>query len=184
MLGPLIAGSLGEELGWRGFAQPVLQQRYRAVHASIIIGVLWATWHEWGALAPGGPARVTTVDLTQTFVRLISTAIVYGWLFNTTRGSLPVVMVAHAAHNIAVDLMPVPLGGPGDVSLIVAGLYLVAGIAVITMTPTRNRLAGGHAIDSTRAATPEAERGHGGEMGELTSRNALPGGHNWPMPRG
>jgi membrane protease YdiL (CAAX protease family) len=145
MLGPLIAGSLGEELGWRGFAQPLLQQRYRAVHASIIIGVLWATWHEWGALAPGGLAHVTTVDLTQSFVRLVSTAIIYGWLYNTTRGSLPVVMVAHAAHNIAVDLMPVPLGGPDDVSLIVAGLYLVAAVGVIAITPTRDHLAGTHA---------------------------------------
>lgn len=139
MLGPLIAGSLGEELGWRGFAQPLLQQRYRAVHASIIIGVLWATWHEWGALAPGGLAHVAAVDMTQTFVRLISTAIIYGWLYNTTRGSLPVVMVAHATHNIAVDLMPVPLGGPDDVSLIVAGLYLVAAIGVITITPNMAR---------------------------------------------
>jgi membrane protease YdiL (CAAX protease family) len=151
MIGPLIAGSLGEELGWRGFAQPLLQQRHRAVHASIIIGVLWATWHEWGAIAPGGLAHVTTVDLTQTFVRLVSTAIIYGWLYNGTHGSLPLVMVAHAGHNIAVDLMPVPLGGPDDVSLLVAGLYLLAAIAVIRITPTHHPV-GANASDPTPAA--------------------------------
>src|SRR5688500_13373632 len=46
-IGPLLAGSLGEELGWRGFALPRLQKRYSALWASIIIGVIWGTWHLW-----------------------------------------------------------------------------------------------------------------------------------------
>ncbi|HET8839967.1 MAG TPA: hypothetical protein VFN35_00810, partial [Ktedonobacteraceae bacterium] len=36
--GPLIAGSLGEEIGWRGFAQPLLQKRFSPFRASILIG--------------------------------------------------------------------------------------------------------------------------------------------------
>jgi uncharacterized protein len=40
-LGPLLAGSLGEELGWRGFALPRLQNRYGALWASIIIALLY-----------------------------------------------------------------------------------------------------------------------------------------------
>ncbi len=37
----LFAGSLGEELGWRGFVQNHLQKRYSPLKASIIVGFWW-----------------------------------------------------------------------------------------------------------------------------------------------
>ena len=44
----IIFGSLlAEEPGWRGFAQPRLQVRYGALAASVLIGLLWSTWHLW-----------------------------------------------------------------------------------------------------------------------------------------
>lgn len=135
-LGPLIAGSLGEEIGWRGFAQPLLQRRYSMFWASIIIGVLWATWHLWPAIAPGGLAHTTLLDVIQTYVRLISTAIIYGWIYNRTRGSLLLVMLAHAGHNIAVDLFPPVTEGA---ALLLAFLYLAAAIAVIWATKVQSR---------------------------------------------
>jgi membrane protease YdiL (CAAX protease family) len=130
-LGPLIAGSLGEEIGWRGFAQPLLQKRYSIFWASVIIGVLWATWHLWPALAPGGLAHFTYLDVVQTYVRLIATAVIYGWIYNSTRGSLLLVMLAHAGHNIAVDLLPQV---PDRTALLLAFLYLAAAIAVVWVT--------------------------------------------------
>ncbi|HEY7413621.1 MAG TPA: type II CAAX endopeptidase family protein [Ktedonobacteraceae bacterium] len=127
-IGPLIAGSFGEEIGWRGFAQPLLQKRYSILWASAIIGVLWATWHLWPAITPGGLASTTFPDVVQTYVRLISTAVIYGWIYNKTRSSLLLVMLAHAGHNIAVDLLPLPTQ---DAALILACLYLAVAIAVV-----------------------------------------------------
>ncbi|WP_165422824.1 CPBP family intramembrane glutamic endopeptidase [Ktedonosporobacter rubrisoli] len=127
-LGPLIAGSLGEEIGWRGFAQPLLQKRYSMFWASIIIGILWSTWHLWPILAPNGPVHITPPDVVQTYVRLISTAVIYGWIYNKTGGSLLLVMLAHAGHNIADDILPPAAEGT---ALIMAFLYLVAAIAVV-----------------------------------------------------
>ena len=36
----VLAGTIGEEFGWRGFAQPRLQKRYGALKASILIGLV------------------------------------------------------------------------------------------------------------------------------------------------
>ena len=41
----LILGPLGEELGWRGFLQPVLQSRLGWFGATLIVAVIWAVWH-------------------------------------------------------------------------------------------------------------------------------------------
>jgi hypothetical protein len=44
LLGTTIGGGQ-EELGWRGFAQPELQEQYGGLRAAVIIGVLWGGWH-------------------------------------------------------------------------------------------------------------------------------------------
>ncbi|MDF2746509.1 MAG: family intrarane metalloprotease [Propionibacteriaceae bacterium] len=37
--------ALGEELGWRGFALPRMQAYDSALKASLVIGILWGSWH-------------------------------------------------------------------------------------------------------------------------------------------
>jgi uncharacterized protein len=137
LIGPLLAGSLGEELGWRGFAQPRLQSRCGALWAAVLIGIIWGTWHLWPVITPGGLANLTAWNLVQTYVRLISTAIIYAWMYNSTKGSLFLVMVAHAGHNIAIELIHVPADGAHTVPVITALLYLTAAIAVVLMTGPR-----------------------------------------------
>jgi len=134
-VGALIAGSFGEEVGWRGLGQPRLQTRYGALTAAVIVGILWSAWHLWPVLAPGGLGMTDASDVVLTFLRLIATAIVYAWLYNSTGGSLLIVMLAHAGHNIAVRLVPL------DATLqhadpVVTLLYgLAAAIVVVLIGP-------------------------------------------------
>jgi membrane protease YdiL (CAAX protease family) len=136
LVGALIAGSFGEEVGWRGLGQPRLQARYGVLWAAVAVGAIWSVWHLWPALAPGGLSSTTWSDVLLTFVRLIATSVVFAWIYNGTQGSLLIVMLAHAGHNLAVRFVPVAdsvqHGDP-----VVATLYVVAAIAVVLATRSR-----------------------------------------------
>jgi membrane protease YdiL (CAAX protease family) len=41
----LVPVVLGEELGWRGYLLPVLQQRFSFAWSTFLVGILWALWH-------------------------------------------------------------------------------------------------------------------------------------------
>jgi membrane protease YdiL (CAAX protease family) len=105
-LGSLLSGSIGEEIGWRGFAQPLLQKRAGALSAAIVLGVIWGIWHLNAELTTDHPLAAFLNGAPRSLLRMIATAILYGWLYIRTGGSLPVVMLAHAGHNIAVDVLP------------------------------------------------------------------------------
>jgi len=126
----LIAGSFGEEVGWRGLAQPRLQLKHGALPAAVAIGVLWSLWHLWPVVAPGGFAMTGVSGVVLTFIRLTATSVVYAWLLNNTRGSLLIVMLAHAGHNIAAQVVPLP-GGTQQADPVTALLYLAAAVIVV-----------------------------------------------------
>lgn len=135
--GAIIAGCLGEEIGWRGFAQPLLQKRTSLLVAAVIVGIIWASWHLWPILAPGGSNHLVAADITQTYLRLISTAVIYAWIYQRT-ASLLLVMLAHAGHNVAVDLLPVQ---SDTLALLIAAGYAVIAclIAYSYQTDERRR---------------------------------------------
>jgi len=150
----VIFGSLfAEEPGWRGFAQPRLQARYGALVASVVVGLLWSTWHLWYVILPDGLSNVTRTDAVATYIRLISTAIVYAWMYNSTNGSLFIAMLAHLGHNLAASLIPTPADG-GRQHLIIALTYLVVAIVVVLMTRQRPR-----ARSESQSAAPQGNVG-------------------------
>jgi membrane protease YdiL (CAAX protease family) len=141
----VVFGSLfAEELGWRGFGQPRLQGRYGALGASILIGVLWATWHLWPVITPGCFALETPEDVAATYIRMIAASIVYSWMYNSTNGSLFLVMVAHFGHNFAGSVVPTSPDS-SHFHFTIALLYLAAAIGILlmadwrTLTRTKNR---------------------------------------------
>ena len=147
-IGAALVPPLGEEFGWRGFAQPRLQRRLGALWAAVIVGILWSTWHIWPVFVPGGSKLFLPSDVAQTYIRLISTAVIYAWIYNSTGGSLPAVMVAHAAHNIDSGFIPGASVDPTHLGPLLGALCYAAAAIVIVLatnrgTPTR-RLQASH----------------------------------------
>lgn len=45
-------GAFLEEIGWRGFLQPLFVRRFGAITGAVFVGVIWAFWHGHMLLDP------------------------------------------------------------------------------------------------------------------------------------
>lgn len=90
----LITFGLGEEMGWRGFALPRLQQKMSALKATLLLGVLWGAWH-----LPIFFYLFQPSIAIGWFLGLLSGAILFTWMYNSSGGNLLSVVVWHATFN-------------------------------------------------------------------------------------
>ncbi|WP_336037784.1 type II CAAX endopeptidase family protein [Halobacterium yunchengense] len=93
----VIAGSL-EEFGWRGFAQPRIQERWSALTAAILIGVIWALWH-FPLVYGGAGAGYDAGAFVGFLIGLPVFSVAMAWIYNSTKGGLLFVMLFHAMIN-------------------------------------------------------------------------------------
>jgi uncharacterized protein len=90
-------GPLGEHPGWNGVALPGLQAERSPLLATMILAPLVAGWHlplfflEEGGLQPS--------ILVSGLVTTMAVTFWYAWLFNHTRGSVLMVVVAHSVEG-------------------------------------------------------------------------------------
>ena len=107
-------GPWGEELGWRGYAQPILQQRIGALGAAVLVGMVWALWHYWPVFTPAGSIReLVSPPFATWLVYEVTNSILMAWLYNNTRGSLPIAWAAHVGLSLGQSLVnshPIPFG--------------------------------------------------------------------------
>ena len=105
-------GPLGEELGWRGFLLPELQNRVSAFKSSLIVGVIWYCWHiplffaPFGALVSGAP--LTFLPLLIYFVFVVCLSCIYTWLVNQSKGSVLISLLFHLCINAGIGLIFFP----------------------------------------------------------------------------
>jgi uncharacterized protein len=152
----VLGGPLGEEPGWRGFALPRLQAAYGPLVGSIVLGVLWASWHLplfWsGVWTPPTVANMVMFLAMTTLLTLVMT-----WVFNNAGGSLLLTMLMHASFNtfankIVAPTFPAPLLTEYGLLPVLVGFAVVA---VVVVAATRGRLGyrdGGRPQESAPAA--------------------------------
>ena len=127
----VVPGSaLGEEIGWRGYVLPRLQSRMSALSASLLIAPIWGLWHLplW---LTGDPVKTPTFYVAF-FASVFPMSILLTWVYNSTGGSLLMVVLAHATVNLPLTLVRDDLGAQASVPvLLYFGLLIVAAIVVV-----------------------------------------------------
>src|SRR5215212_2664581 len=127
----VVPGSaLGEEIGWRGYVLPRLQSRMSALSAALLIAPIWGLWHLplW---LTGDPVKTPTFYVAF-FASVFPMSVLLTWVYNSTGGSLLMVVILHATVNLPVTLVIDDLGTRGRVpSLLYFGLLAVAAIVVV-----------------------------------------------------
>lgn len=98
----LNGGSLGEEVGWRGFWLPQLLEGNSPLVASLILGVVWALWHLPIDLNAGNSLEVAAAIVFR-IVFSLSLTILFTW-FYLHDSNLIVAFFLHASINMVPDL--------------------------------------------------------------------------------
>ena len=123
----LVGGPLGEELGWRGFASPALQERLGWRSASLALGVIWGVWHLPLFFVTDSTQRNGSMAVF--FVLIVATSVFYTWLYNRSSGSVLTALVLHTASNSWPFLIPVmPSDADQRPYFFVVGLVVTAAI--------------------------------------------------------
>jgi membrane protease YdiL (CAAX protease family) len=101
----VLGGPLGEEIGWRGFLQPLRHRRWSPCVASVIIALIWFCWRVplfWleGA-AQKGESILNFLASTTAF------SFLFTWLYLKARGSLFLAILFHTSINfVSAVLVP------------------------------------------------------------------------------
>jgi membrane protease YdiL (CAAX protease family) len=107
-------GPWGEELGWRGYAQPTLQQRFGAAGAAVFVGTVWSLWHYWPVFTPAASLKqLIAAPFGIWLLYEIANSVVMAWLYNSTGSSLPIAWAAHVGLSLGQNLVnshPIPFG--------------------------------------------------------------------------
>jgi membrane protease YdiL (CAAX protease family) len=133
---------IGEEIGWRGYALPKLQAGYSALVSSVILGVIWSLWHLPLFFDPTSPYSRTPFWAFLIF--MVAVSILITWVFNSTGGSVLMIMILHAVMNASTGPLwgTLPDGATTisntNIWVIQAALLWVAAIVVVLVYGATN----------------------------------------------
>ena len=98
--------STSEEIGWRGYALPRLAARFGLRRASLILGLIWATWHLPLFFSTSTNPYRQSFPMYALTVTAIS--VVFAWLYDKTNGSLLLAALLHTSMNMTLLFLPQP----------------------------------------------------------------------------
>jgi len=125
--------SLGEEFGWRGLALPRLQERFSALNASLILGLVWGFWHFPGYLVGAGVPLA--IPFAMFLLWIILATILITWVYNNTGGSILSAILMHSAANATFNYLPLLPEFVGQLTTfaIFLGLIFVVSVVVVAL---------------------------------------------------
>jgi membrane protease YdiL (CAAX protease family) len=122
--------ALGEELGWSGYITDPMQDRWSALEAGVLLGLVWAAWH----FIPLVQAQRSPMWIAWWCLGTVSTRVVMVWLYNNTGRSVFGAALFHTTINVTWQLFPIH-GSYYDPRVTGLIMSLVAAIVAIIWGP-------------------------------------------------
>ena len=117
------SGPLQEEFGWRGYAFKHLQNKYNALTAAILSGLMWGLWHLPLFFVPRSEQYYNR-PLWGLILTTILVGIILAWIYANTKGSVFAVMMGHTMFNWSNWVFPALESD--SAALILFALYFLA----------------------------------------------------------
>jgi uncharacterized protein len=102
MLVAFFLAALGEELGWSGYAIDPMQERWGALRASTVLGVVTVAWH----LVPLVQANRTLPWIAGWSLNAVALRVLTVWIYNGTGKSVFAAALFHSMVNLSTFLFP------------------------------------------------------------------------------
>lgn len=103
----LLLGPVSEEIGWRGYALPLLQREHSPIIVSLIIGAVWWAWHIPLFFMEGtlhASQGILSAFSAGYLVTVLSYSVWFTWIYSHTRSSILVAILAHFSVNATIAM--------------------------------------------------------------------------------
>lgn len=127
LLGGILVGAFGEELGWRGYLQQILESRANILVASLWVGVLWGMWH-FGNYHYGAIWMLFFLCSTTAY------SVIMAWLLRNANYNVLIAGLFHSAVNLGFFLLKDALA---DLRFIMLNGVVWMSIAIILVCTRR-----------------------------------------------
>ena len=103
LINTFIGGPIAEELGWRGYAQSLLQEKIDYNLSGLIIGFIWAIWHI--PLFIFLPKATANIPLFYYIILFSCFGVLFSWLYNKSSRSILTSILFHGGINFTIGLI-------------------------------------------------------------------------------
>jgi membrane protease YdiL (CAAX protease family) len=95
----LLIGSIGEEIGWRGFMLPSFNRKYSLLNSAVFTGILWGAWHFFKLAAYGILGYLLFILLITEF------SLMMAWIYSKSNRNMICMVLFHLGVNASSMLL-------------------------------------------------------------------------------
>jgi membrane protease YdiL (CAAX protease family) len=122
-----------EEIGWRGYILPFLENKYGIFWGTLILGIIWTIWHLPLWFIPGSNQK--NLNFFAFTLQCIGLSYFFSWVITASGNQLLSGLIAHGTYNAILFIFPM-LGGEkkpkqirywiNSILLFIIGIIIVA----------------------------------------------------------
>jgi membrane protease YdiL (CAAX protease family) len=132
----LFFGSLSEELGWRGYALDRLRARWNALVASLVLGLVWFSWHLPLFFVHGTTQEgwgIGSIGFFGFLLSILALSVMTTWIYLGNGRSLLSAVLIHSVYNLVINLVP-----PSGRGFLIQGAIMALGAIFLVLNTGTN----------------------------------------------